>query len=303
MQTYDIICHTYDVLSRHTMSYVDIRHRMYDILCRILILTYDVGYDIEYDIAYDIFSSLLLCPFRWRVSLQEGPGLLCGQRGSAAVPRRPRNTLLNDVFFYIMYHVSSFQNMHEYQVTKDTDIFEFVHTSNPAIPNSIVGETFRFSKEMVAYVETLVAFSPYYVAGDPRTQGRVDNSTIGPLNATRTSRTRNSTSTSQGRWQRSTSATASQRPKLPKSCRSLTSRRIPTSAMLFLSRAEVRSARATPCLTVPVTTTRKRGRLAVLRLRRRKRLRPAVLSRSLRRRLRRRTPLRLRPSRELDWCV
>ena len=87
----------------------------------------------------------------------------------------PENTLLNDVFFYIMYHLSSFQNMHEYQVTKDTDIFEFVHTSSPAIPNSIVGETFRFSKQMVAYVETLVAFSPYYVAGDPRTQGRVDN--------------------------------------------------------------------------------------------------------------------------------
>ncbi len=29
----------------------------------------------------------------------------------------PKNTLLNDVFFYIMYHLLSFQNMHEYQVT------------------------------------------------------------------------------------------------------------------------------------------------------------------------------------------
>jgi hypothetical protein len=87
----------------------------------------------------------------------------------------PENTLLNDVFFYVMYHLSSFQNMHEYQVTKDTNIFEFVHTSSPAIPNTIVAETFRFSKQMVAYVETLVAFCPYYVAGDPRTQGRVDN--------------------------------------------------------------------------------------------------------------------------------
>ncbi len=65
------------------MSYVDIR-------CRILNLRYDVAYDIEYDVAHDIFSSLLLCPFRWPVSLQEGPGLLCGQRRSAAVPRRPR---------------------------------------------------------------------------------------------------------------------------------------------------------------------------------------------------------------------
>jgi hypothetical protein len=87
----------------------------------------------------------------------------------------PENSLLNDVFFYVLYHLSSFQNMHEYEVTKDTDIFEFVHTSSPAIPNSIVGETFRFSKQFVAYVETLVAFSAYYVAGDPRTQGRVDN--------------------------------------------------------------------------------------------------------------------------------
>ncbi len=65
--------------------------------------------------------------------------------------------------------------MHEYQVTKETDIFEFVHTSSPAIPNTVIPETYRFSKQLLAYVETLVAFSPYYVAGDPRTQGRVDN--------------------------------------------------------------------------------------------------------------------------------
>jgi hypothetical protein len=87
----------------------------------------------------------------------------------------PENTLLNDVFFYVMYHLSSFQNMHEYQVTSETEIFEFVHTSSPAIPTTIIPDTFRFSKQLVAYVETLVAFSPYYVAGDPRTQGRVDN--------------------------------------------------------------------------------------------------------------------------------
>jgi hypothetical protein len=87
----------------------------------------------------------------------------------------PENTLLNDVFFYVMYHLSSFQNMHEYQVTKDTEIFEFVHTSSPAIPNSVIPETYKISKQLVAYLETLVAFSPYYVAGDPLTQGRVDN--------------------------------------------------------------------------------------------------------------------------------
>ena len=87
----------------------------------------------------------------------------------------PENSLLNDVFFYVMYHLSSFQNMHEYQVTSETEIFEFVHTSSPAIPTTIIPETFRFSKQLVAYVETLVAFSPYYVAGDSRTQGWVDN--------------------------------------------------------------------------------------------------------------------------------
>ncbi len=87
----------------------------------------------------------------------------------------PENTLLNDVFFYIVYNLSSFQNMHEYQVTKDTNIFEFVHTSSPAIPETVISETYRFSKQLVAYLETLVAFSPYYVAGDPRTQGRIDN--------------------------------------------------------------------------------------------------------------------------------
>ena len=87
----------------------------------------------------------------------------------------PENTLLNDVFFYIMYHLSSFQNMHEYQVTRATNILEFVHTSTQAIPDSVIPETYRISKQLVAYLETLVAFSPYYVAGDHRTTGRVDN--------------------------------------------------------------------------------------------------------------------------------
>ncbi len=57
-----------------------------------------------------------------------------------------------------MYHLSSLQNMHEYQVTKDTDIFEFVHTSSPAIPCTRVPETYRISKQLVAYLETFVVF-------------------------------------------------------------------------------------------------------------------------------------------------
>jgi hypothetical protein len=58
----------------------------------------------------------------------------------------PENTLLNNVIFYVMYHMSSFQNMHEYQVIKDTEIFEFVHMSSPAIPGTWIPETYRISK-------------------------------------------------------------------------------------------------------------------------------------------------------------
>jgi hypothetical protein len=74
-----------------------------------------------------------------------------------------------------MYHLSSFQNMHEHQVTKGTDIFPFVHRSSPAIPGTCVPETYRISKQLVVYLETLVAFSPYYLAADPRAQGRTEN--------------------------------------------------------------------------------------------------------------------------------
>jgi hypothetical protein len=35
----------------------------------------------------------------------------------------PENTLRNDVFLFVLYHLSSFQNMQNNQVTKDTDIF------------------------------------------------------------------------------------------------------------------------------------------------------------------------------------
>ncbi len=89
----------------------------------------------------------------------------------------PENTLLNDVFFYGMSHLSSFQKMHENQVIKDTGIFEFLCTrlASPAIPGTCVPETYRISKQLVAYLETLVAFSPYYLAADPRTQGKIEN--------------------------------------------------------------------------------------------------------------------------------
>ena len=79
------------------------------------------------------------------------------------------------MFFYIFSNLPRFQNMHAYRVTKETDIFEFVHTSDPAIPGPPrVPETYQVSKELVSYLETLVAFTPYYKADDPRMSGKME---------------------------------------------------------------------------------------------------------------------------------
>jgi hypothetical protein len=88
--------------------------------------------------------------------------------------------------------------------------FEFVHMSSPAIPSTCFLKTYRISKQLVTYLETLVAFSPYYLVAasdsryESRTQGKIENfyrkalSLAWPSSATRTSRTRNSTGTSEG---------------------------------------------------------------------------------------------------------
>ena len=67
----------------------------------------------------------------------------------------PSNTLLNDVFCYFVHNLPKFQNMHPYRITPGTDIAAHVGTTYPALPGPpAVPETYLFSKELVAYLET-----------------------------------------------------------------------------------------------------------------------------------------------------
>ena len=85
------------------------------------------------------------------------------------------NTLLNDVFLYIFHNLPSLQNMHAYRLTKDLDIETFVHTRFPKLVGPPpVPETYLVSKELVAYIETLIAFTPYYRADDHRMSGKME---------------------------------------------------------------------------------------------------------------------------------
>ena len=85
------------------------------------------------------------------------------------------NTLLNDVFCYFVHNLPKFQNMHPYRITPGTDIAEHVGTTYPVLPGPpAVPETYLFSKELVAYLETLIAFSCYYRADDSRMAGKME---------------------------------------------------------------------------------------------------------------------------------
>ena len=87
----------------------------------------------------------------------------------------PANTLLNKVFCYFVHHIPKFQNMHPYRITSATDIPALVGTTYPALTGPpAVPETYLFSKELVAYLETLIAFSCYYRADDSRMAGKMD---------------------------------------------------------------------------------------------------------------------------------
>ena len=89
----------------------------------------------------------------------------------------PANTLLNEVFCYFVHHLPKFQNMHPYRITSATDIPALVGTTYPALPGPpAIPETYLFSKELAAYLETLIAFSCYYSlrADDSRMAGKMD---------------------------------------------------------------------------------------------------------------------------------
>jgi hypothetical protein len=85
------------------------------------------------------------------------------------------NTLLNDVFFFVLHNLPRLQNMHEYSVDAGQDIEAFVKRKYPQLegPPS-VPPVFFFSKNLLAYLETLVAFCPYYRADDARMAGKME---------------------------------------------------------------------------------------------------------------------------------
>ncbi len=63
--------------------------------------------------------------------------------------------------------------MHNYRIMKAMDLTKFVHTTFPALDGPpAVPETYMVSKELVAYLEILVAFTLYY-RGDDGKDGNV----------------------------------------------------------------------------------------------------------------------------------
>ncbi len=75
------------------------------------------------------------------------------------------NPLINDFGIYSLSRLYTFQNMREaFLVRADTDVAEYVRHSTELLDGSRV---YCFSRELLACLETMVAFSPYHVANDP----------------------------------------------------------------------------------------------------------------------------------------
>ncbi len=86
------------------------------------------------------------------------------------------NPLLNDFGCYILDRLHKVQNMQENALppvcnTDHVVIDKYVSCSKTLEDGTTI---YRFSKELLAYLKTLVAFSPYYYADDPRSAGNID---------------------------------------------------------------------------------------------------------------------------------
>jgi hypothetical protein len=73
-----------------------------------------------------------------------------------------------------------FQNMQDYEMTAATGIENYLRECTILVDRT---EIYRFSKEILAYIEMCVAFSPYYRQDrdDPRTSGAMDTYFQGAL--------------------------------------------------------------------------------------------------------------------------
>jgi hypothetical protein len=86
------------------------------------------------------------------------------------------NPLLNDFGCYILDRLHKVQNMQEYALppvcdTDHVEIDKYVSYFKTLEDGTTI---YHFSKELLAYLKTLVAFSPYYYADDPRFARNID---------------------------------------------------------------------------------------------------------------------------------
>ena len=82
------------------------------------------------------------------------------------------NPLFNEFACFVLDRLHTFPNMHdEYAVSPGFDVAEYVSHKTTLHDGTII---YRFSKELMAYLETCVAFSPYYRADDPRAAAHID---------------------------------------------------------------------------------------------------------------------------------
>jgi hypothetical protein len=70
------------------------------------------------------------------------------------------NPMMNEFGFYVLSKLYTFQNMKSFRVDKDTDIAVYVRHVTILHDSTRV---YRFSKNLLALIETLLAFSTYYV--------------------------------------------------------------------------------------------------------------------------------------------
>jgi hypothetical protein len=80
------------------------------------------------------------------------------------------NPLINAFGIYVLTRLHTFQNIRSLRIDTDTDIPAYVRHSTELLDGTRV---YRFSKELLAFLETMVAFSPYH-ANNPNAAGPAD---------------------------------------------------------------------------------------------------------------------------------
>ena len=83
----------------------------------------------------------------------------------------PRNALLNDFGIYVMDQLCTFQCMGALRIKENNDIATFIDSMYPEIVTpgrATVNMHYVWSKELIAYVETLMFAAPFYKQDDDR---------------------------------------------------------------------------------------------------------------------------------------